>query len=184
MVAALFNSSPRIFQPSAGRGSINPRKNVDGKEPDMSNTTEDLQMKLEVLVIPVSDVDRSLRFYRSLGWQLDAEYEAGPEFRIAQLTPPGSHTSIHVGRGLTPSPPGSAQGNYLVVSDIDRTRADLISRGIDVSEIYHNLYDTGAEVHVPGYADNRRSYASFVSFSDPDGNKWVIQEVSVRQPGR
>ncbi len=149
-----------------------------------SDTTEGLEMKLEVLVLPVSDVDRSINFYQNLGWKLDAQYEAGPEFRIAQLTPPGSHCSVHVGRGLTPSPPGSAQGNYLVVKDIDRTRADLVSRGVEVSEIYHNMYDTGAEVHVDGYADNRRSYASFVSFSDPDGNRWVIQEVSERQPGR
>lgn len=151
----------------------------------MSDSTgELLPMKLEVLAIPVSDVDRSLRFTRARGWRLDADYEAGPEFRIVQLTPPGSQCFIHIGRGHTPSAPGSAQGNYLVVSDLDRTRADLISKGVDVTEIYHNLYDTGAEVHVDGYADNRRSYASFVSFSDPDGNKWIVQEVTERQPGR
>jgi catechol 2,3-dioxygenase-like lactoylglutathione lyase family enzyme len=161
------------------------RTNVDGKETDMSDTTgELLPMKLEVVVIPVRDVDRSLRFYQSLGWRLDADFKAGPEFRIVQLTPPGSPCSIHIGRGLTPSAPGSAHGNYLVVSDIDRTRADLISKDVDVSEIYHNVYDTGTQVQVDGYADNRGSYGSFVSFSDPDGNKWIVQEVSERQPGR
>ena len=151
----------------------------------MSDTTgELLPMKLEVLVIPVSDVDRSLRFYQSLEWRLDADFKAGPEFRIVQLTPPGSPCSIHIGRGLTPTAPGSAQGNYLVVSDIDRTRADLISRGADVTEVYHNVYDSGTEVHVDGHDDNRGSYRSFVSFSDPDGNNWVVQEVSERLPGR
>lgn len=151
----------------------------------MSDATgELLPMKLEVVVIPVSDVDRSLRFYQGLGWRLDADFEAGPEFRIVQLTPPGSPCSIHIGRGLTPSAPGSALGNYLVVSDIDRTRADLASKGVDLSQIYHNVYDTGTPVQVDGYADNRGSYGSFFSFSDPDGNKWIVQEVSERQPGR
>ena len=114
----------------------------------MSDATEELPMKLEVLVIPVGDVDRSLRFYQSLGWRLDADYEAGPTFRIVQLTPPGSPCSIHIGRGVTPSAPGSAQGNYLVVSDIDRARADLISKGVEVTEPFHNLYDTGAQERV------------------------------------
>jgi catechol 2,3-dioxygenase-like lactoylglutathione lyase family enzyme len=122
----------------------------------MSDATgELLPMKLEVVVIPVSDVDRSLRFYQGLGWRLDADFEAGPEFRIVQLTPPGSPCSIHIGRGLTPSAPGSALGNYLVVSDIDRTRADLASKGVDLSPVYHNVYDTGTPVQVDGYADNR-----------------------------
>jgi len=151
----------------------------------MSDTTEELlPMKLEVLVLPVSDVDRSLGFYQGLGWRLDADYEAGPEFRIVQLTPPGSPCSIHIGRGITPSAPGSAQGNYLVVSDIDRARADLISRGADVTEVFHNLYDTGAQERVYSHAPDRGSYRSYASFSDPDGNGWVLQEVTERQPGR
>jgi catechol 2,3-dioxygenase-like lactoylglutathione lyase family enzyme len=111
----------------------------------MSDATEELPMKLEVLVIPVSDVDRSLGFYQGLGWRLDADYEAGPEFRIVQLTPPGSPCSIHFGRGITPSAPGSAQGNYLVVSDIDRARADLTSKGVEVTEAFRNVYDTGTQ---------------------------------------
>ncbi|WP_374101998.1 VOC family protein [Arthrobacter sp. ISL-5] len=127
-------------------------------------------MKLEVLVIPVSDVDRSLHFYQSLGWRLDADYESGPTFRIVQLTPSGSPCSIHIGRGLTPSAPGSAQGNYLVVSDIDRARADLISRGVDVTEAFHHLYDTGAQKRVYGHAADRRSYATLGSEEDRYGN--------------
>lgn len=143
-----------------------------------------MNMKLEVVVIPVADVDRALRFYQGLGWRLDADYEAGPKFRIVQLTPPGSECSVHVGRGLTPAAPGSAQGTYLVVSDIDQARADLISRGVEVSEVYHNVYDTGAQERVDGPAADRPSYASFASFSDPDGNGWVLQQVKERLPGR
>ncbi len=150
----------------------------------MSDATEELPMKLEVLVIPVSDVDRSLRFYQGLGWRLDADYEAGPEFRIIQLTPPGSPCSIHFGRGITPSTPGSAQGNYLVVTDIDRARADLTSKGVEVSEAFHNVYDTGTQERVYGHAADRRSYGTYAAFSDPDGNGWVLQEVTERQPGR
>ncbi|MEU5786143.1 VOC family protein [Micromonospora purpureochromogenes] len=141
-------------------------------------------MKLEVVVIPVADVDRALRFYQGLGWRLDADYEAGPKFRIVQLTPPGSACSIHLGRGLTSAAPGTAQGTYLVVSDIDQARADLISRGVEVSEVYHNVYDTGDQERVDGPAPDRRSYASFASFTDPDGNGWLLQEVKERQPGR
>ncbi|WP_346537644.1 VOC family protein [Micromonospora sp. DPT] len=141
-------------------------------------------MKLEVVVIPVADVDRALRFYQGLGWRLDADYEAGPKFRVVQLTPPGSACSIHLGRGLTPVAPGTAQGTYLVVSDIDQARADLISRGVEVSEVYHNVYDTGDQERVDGPAPDRRSYASFASFTDPDGNGWLLQEVTERQPGR
>ncbi|MDQ0823722.1 catechol 2,3-dioxygenase-like lactoylglutathione lyase family enzyme [Arthrobacter sp. V1I7] len=151
----------------------------------MSETTEELQpMKLEVLVLPVSDVGRSLGFYQGLGWRIDADFEAGPEFRIVQLTPPGSPCSIHIGRGITSSAPGSAQGNYLVVSDIERARADLISRGADVTEVFHNLYDTGTPERVYGHAPDRTSYGSYASFSDPDGNVWLLQEVTERQPGR
>lgn len=147
------------------------------KEPTMN-------MKLEVVLLPVADIDRTLRFYQSLGWRLDADYEAGPKFRIVQLTPPGSECSIHFGRGLTPAAPGAVQRTYLVVSDIDQARADLISRGVEVSEVYHNVYDSGAEERVDGPAPDRRSYASFASFTDPDGNGWLLQEVNERLPGR
>jgi catechol 2,3-dioxygenase-like lactoylglutathione lyase family enzyme len=148
-----------------------------GKEPTMD-------MKFEVTAIPVADVDRALRFYQNLGWRLDADYEAGPKFRIVQLTPPGSACSVHLGRGLTPAAPGTAQGTYLVVSDIDQARADLVSRGVEVSEVYHNVYDTGDQERVDGPAPDRRSYASFASFTDPDGNGWLLQEVRTRAPGR
>jgi catechol 2,3-dioxygenase-like lactoylglutathione lyase family enzyme len=143
-----------------------------------------INMSLEVIVIPVADVDRALRFYRSLGWRLDADYEAGPEFRIVQVTPPGSVGSVIFGRGVTPVAPGSAQGLYLVVFDIDRARADLVGRGVDVSEVFHNVYDNGVQEPVDGPDPERRSYASYASFSDPDGNGWLLQEVQVRLPGR
>lgn len=142
-----------------------------------------VDMKVEVIVLPVADVDRALRFYQGLGWRLDADYEAGPAFRIVQLTPPGSACSIHFGRGVTPAPPGSARG-YLVVFDLDRARADLISKGAEVSEVFHHTYDTGAEEQVDGPDPDGRSYASYASFSDPDGNGWLLQGVQERAPGR
>ncbi|GIF68453.1 hypothetical protein Ais01nite_64880 [Asanoa ishikariensis] len=141
-------------------------------------------LKLEVVAIPVADVDRALRFYQGLGWRLDADYEAGPKFRIVQLTPPGSACSIQFGRGVTPAAPGTVQNTYLVVSDLGQARADLISKGVQVSEIFHNVYDSGDQERVDGYAPDGRSYASFASFTDPDGNGWLLQEIKERQPGR
>ncbi|MGW1618095.1 VOC family protein [Streptomyces sp. NPDC002172] len=143
-----------------------------------------MDMRFEVAAIPVADVDRALGFYRNLGWRLDADYEAGPDFRIIQLTPPGSACSIHFGRGITPAAPGSAQGLYLVVSDIQAARADLLGRGVEVSEVYHNVYDTGSQVRVDGPDPDGRTYATYASFSDPDGNGWILQEVTERLPGR
>lgn len=143
-----------------------------------------VEVKLEVVIVPVADVDRALRFYQGLGWRLDADYEAGPTFRIVQLTPPGSPCSIQFGRGLTPAAPGSLQGTYLVVDDLEQARADLISRGAEVSGIFHNVYDSGAQERVDGPAPDGRSYASFATFTDPDGNGWLLQEVKERQPGR
>jgi catechol 2,3-dioxygenase-like lactoylglutathione lyase family enzyme len=154
------------------------------KEIDMPETPEDLPMKLEVVVIPVADVDRSLGFYQGMGWRLDADYEAGPTFRIVQMTPPSSECSIHFGRGLTPLEPGSVQSTYLVVTDIDQARAHLISRGVEVSEIFHNVYDAGFQERVYGHAPGRDSYGSFAEFSDPDGNGWVLQQVKERPAGR
>jgi catechol 2,3-dioxygenase-like lactoylglutathione lyase family enzyme len=142
-----------------------------------------VDMKIEVHIIPVADVDRALRFYQSLGWRLDADFEAGPEFRIVQLTPPGSECSIIFGRGVISAAPGSAEG-YLVVFDLDTARADLASRGVEVSKIFHKVYDTGTEVRVDGRDPDGRSYASYASFSDPDGNGWELQEVQERLPGR
>ncbi|WP_246157745.1 VOC family protein [Catellatospora sichuanensis] len=154
----------------------------DGATDDVTPPTMD--MKVEVVVIPVADIDRSLSFYRSLGWRLDADYEAGPKFRIVQLTPPGSECSVHLGRGLTPAAPGTTQGTYLVVADLDQARADLIGRGVEVSEIFHNIYDNGFQERVDGPAPDGRSYASYATFSDPDGNGWLLQEVKERAPGR
>jgi catechol 2,3-dioxygenase-like lactoylglutathione lyase family enzyme len=150
----------------------------------MSDTPEELAMKLEVVVIPVADVDRAVGFYRSLGWRLDNDLDAGPEFRAVQFTPPGSECSIHFGRGVTSLAPGSVQGTYLVVSDINRARADLISKGVEVSEIFHNSYETGVPVRVDGYPADAGSYAALATFSDPDGNGWLLQEVKERLPGR
>jgi catechol 2,3-dioxygenase-like lactoylglutathione lyase family enzyme len=124
-------------------------------------------MKLEVVVIPVSDVDRAKRFYSNLGWRLDADFVRGDEFRVVQFTPPGSPCSIHFGTGITSAVPGLAQGLYLIVSDIEAARAELVDHGVDVSELFHRA---GREGPISGPDPARRSYASFASFSDPDGN--------------
>ena len=141
-----------------------------------------VDMKLEVVVIPVSDVDRAKRFYGGLGWRLDADFVIGDEFRGVQFTPPGSPCSIHFGTGVTPAVPGSARGLYLVVSDIEAARAELVDRGVEVSEVFHRAGPGKPPLSGPDPA--RRSYASFASFSDPDGNGWLLQEVTVRLPGR
>ena len=136
-----------------------------------------VDMKLEVVVIPVSDVDRAKGFYGSLGWRLDADFVRADGSRAVQLTPPGSPSSIQLGTG-------SALPIYLVVNDIDAARAELIGRGIDVSEVYHRGDGSGPDGRVSGPDPERRSYASFASFSDPDGNRWLLQEVTQRLPGR
>jgi catechol 2,3-dioxygenase-like lactoylglutathione lyase family enzyme len=143
-----------------------------------------VDMKLEVVVIPVSDIDRAKRFYGGLGWRLDADFVMGNDFRIVQFTPPGSPCSIHFGTdrtGITPATPGSAQGLYLIVSDIEAARAELVDRGADVSELFHRV---GRGDRLSGPDPERRSYSSLASFSDPDGNGWLLQEVTVRLPGR
>jgi len=139
-----------------------------------------MDMKLEVVVIPVSDVERAKRFYGGLDWRLDADIARGA-FRVVQFTPPGSSCSIQFGTGLTSSPAGSSQSVYLVVSDIEAARSELIARGIEVSEVFHR---GGPKGHLNGPDPERRSYASFVSFADPDGNGWLVQEVTARLPGR
>jgi catechol 2,3-dioxygenase-like lactoylglutathione lyase family enzyme len=141
-----------------------------------------VDMKLEVVVIPVSDVDRAKRFYGNLGWRLDADFAIGDEFRVVQFTPPGSPCSIHFGTGVTPAVPGSARGLYLVVSDIEGARSDLVGRGVNTSEVFHRAGP--GKPPVSGPDPERRSYASFASFSDPDGNGWVLQEIRTRLPGR
>jgi catechol 2,3-dioxygenase-like lactoylglutathione lyase family enzyme len=144
-----------------------------------------VDMKLEVITIPVSDVDRAKEFYGGLGWRLDADFSKGDD-RVVQFTPPGSQCSVHFGRNLTPVAPGSAQSLWLIVSDIKAARDELVGRGIEVSEVFHyagwNRVDPDARLSGP--APDRRSYASFVSFSDPDGNGWLLQEITTRLPGR
>jgi catechol 2,3-dioxygenase-like lactoylglutathione lyase family enzyme len=145
-------------------------------------------MKLEVIVIPVSDVDRAKRFYQTMGWRLDADFVAGEDFRVVQLTPPASECSIIFGKGVSSAAPGSAQGLYLVVFDIEQARAELVDRGVDVSEVFHDaggvFHHAGVEGRVRGPDPKRRDYCSFCSFSDPDGNGWVLHEVKKRAPGR
>ena len=143
--------------------------------------------KLELVVIPVSDVDRAKRFYAALGWRLDIDFAATKEYRVVQFTPPGSACSIIFGIGITPAAPGSAVGLYLIVSDIETARADMIDRGVKVSEPF---YDAGGVFHhingkgvVGGLQPQRRSYGTYASFSDPDGNGWFLQEVTARLPG-
>lgn len=147
-----------------------------------------VDMRLEVVVVPVTDVDRAKDFYSQLGWRLDADLASGEDFRVVQFTPPGSPASVIFGTGLTSAAPGSAEGLHLVVSDIEAARAELADRGVEVSEVFHDaggvFHRAGTEGRVPGPDSERRSYASFASFSDPDGNGWVFQEITTRLPGR
>lgn len=149
---------------------------------------EAADLKVEVVVVPVSDVDRAKRFYQTLGWRLDADYAAGDDFRVVQLTPPGSACSIIIGTGITSGAPGSADSLILAVYDIEAARAELIGRGVDVSEVFHDVggvfHHAGTEGRLPGLDPEGRSYASFASFSDPDGNGWLLQEIKRRLPGR
>jgi catechol 2,3-dioxygenase-like lactoylglutathione lyase family enzyme len=146
-----------------------------------------IDLKVEVVVIPVSDVERAKRFYESLGWRLDADFAAGDDWRLVQMTPPGSPCSIMFGKGFTTAAPGSLQGTFLVVDDLDAARTQLIGRGVEVTEVFHfegDLLNARTEGHAPGRDPKGRSYFSFASFNDPDGNGWLIQEVTSRFPGR
>jgi len=153
-----------------------------------------VDMKLEVVVIPVSDVDRAKRFYGGLGWRLDADYASDDGyFRVIQFTPPGSGCSVIFGKNVTAATPGSAQGLYLIVSDVEAARQELLGRGVDISEVFHDAAGayTGSDepylfgrVRVSGPDPEHRSYRSFASFSDPDGNGWLFQELTHRAPGR
>ena len=141
-----------------------------------------LDMKLEVVVIPVADAERSKQFYEGLGWRLDADFVVGDTFRGIQFTPPGSTASIHFGIGITAAAPGSASGLFLIVSDIEAARAELIDRGVEVSEAFHR--EGPGKPPVKGRDPERRSYSSFATFKDPDGNEWLLQEITTRLPGR
>ena len=156
-------------------------------------TVARVDMKFEVVVIPVSDVDRAKEFYGRLGWRLDADYDNGDDFRVIQFTPPGSGCSVIFGKNVTAAAPGSAQGLYLIVSDIEAARDELVAHGVDASEVFHDAGGVYAgtdqpylfgRLRVSGPDPEHRSYRSFVSFSDPDGNGWLLQEVTTRLPGR
>ena len=152
-----------------------------------------VDMKFEIVVIPVSDVDRAKEFYAGLGWRLDADYDNGKDYRVIQFTPPGSACSVIFGRNVTGAAPGSAQGLYLIVDDIEAARKNLLQRGFAVSEAFHGAADTYSgpdetylfgRVRVSGPDPEHRSYRSFASFRDPDGNGWFFQEITTRLPGR
>jgi catechol 2,3-dioxygenase-like lactoylglutathione lyase family enzyme len=141
-----------------------------------------IAMRLEVVAVPVTDIDRAKDFYATtLGWRLDADFDVNKDFRGVQVTPPGSPCSVHFGRGITSAAPGSIDHLYLVVSDIEAARAELVGRGVDVSEIFHLL---PGEDPKPGPDPERGTYQSYASFRDPDGNSWLLQEITTRLPGR
>ena len=152
-----------------------------------------VDMKLEIIVIPVSDVDRAKEFYGRLGWRLDSDYDNGNDFRVIQFTPPGSGCSVIFGKHVTAAAPGSARGLYLIVADIAAARGELLGRGVRISEVFHDAGGVYAgpdepylfgRLRVSGPDPEHRSYRSFASFSDPDGNGWLLQEITVRLPGR
>jgi len=157
-----------------------------------------MSLKLEAIVLPVSDVDRAKSFYEAAGFRMDIDNAASDDYRCVQFTPPGSECAIFIGKGLTSAAPGSVQGLYLVVDDIEKSRADLIDRGIEVRDIFHDEdglfyhgHDTGGAVSYPpqskqlaGPHPERADYGSYATFTDPDGNGWVLQEVKKRAPGR
>jgi catechol 2,3-dioxygenase-like lactoylglutathione lyase family enzyme len=148
---------------------------------------EPIDMKLEVVVLGVSNVDRAKAFYEKLGWRLDADFATGDDWRVVQLTPPHSDASVIFGKGITSPKPGSADGLILAVDDVDAARADLVARGVAVSEVFHyagGVFGAGENARVGGRDPQRRSYFSFASFEDPDGNGWLLQEIRARLPGR
>src|SRR6202140_4416030 len=156
-------------------------------------TVARVDMKFEVVVIPVSDVDRAKEFYASLGWRLDADYDNGSDFSVIQFTPTGSGCSVIFGKNVTAAAPGSAQGLYLIVSDVAAARDELLGRGVKVSEGFHDAAGVYAgpdepylfgRLRVSGPDPDHRSYRSFASFHDPDGNGWLFQEITTRLPGR
>ncbi|HEY6129819.1 MAG TPA: VOC family protein [Candidatus Acidoferrum sp.] len=163
-------------------------QNVAGVDPKVAT----VDMKFEIVVLPVSDVDRAKEFYGRLGWRLDADYAHEDDFRVIQFTPPGSGCSVIFGKNVTAAAPGSAQGLYLIVSDIEAARRELLDRRIDVSEVFHNegVYAGADEpylfgsVRLSGPDSEHRSYRSFASFKDPDGNGWLFQELTTRLAGR
>ena len=167
-------------------------KPVPTKDTSSDAKAGTVDMKFEIVVLPVSDVDRAKEFYAKLGWRLDADYAHENDFRVIQFTPPGSGCSVIFGKNVTAAAPGSSQGLYLIVSDIEAVRAELLRRGVEVSEVFHNegVYAGTDEpylfgrVRLSGPDAEHRSYRSFASFKDPDGNGWLFQELTTRLPGR
>ena len=155
---------------------------MSSEQVTQKTTPATVDLKLEAVVIPVTDVDRAKRFYESLGWRLDADFPGLDNWRAVQFTPPGSPCSIHFGKGVTTAAPGSIKNIYLVVSDIEAARAELIGRGVAVSEVFHFAAFGGPPV--PGPDPKGGSYATFATFSDPDGNSFLLQEIKTRLPGR
>jgi catechol 2,3-dioxygenase-like lactoylglutathione lyase family enzyme len=164
---------------------------TDARSSDASGVANvrNVDLKLEVVVIPVSDVDRAKEFYEKLGWRLDADFPFDNGFRVVQFTPPGSGCSLQFGTNMTSAAPGSAQGNYLIVSDIDAARDQLAARGVEVSEVFSPgtpgaQFQSDGSDRVDGPAPDHASYSSFATFNDPDGNSWLLQEITARLPGR
>jgi len=159
------------------------------KEPLTGGSAAQVDMKFEVVVIPVANVDRSKAFYTKLGWRLDADFPFDNGFRVVQFTPPGSGCSVQFGTKITTAPPGSAQGLYLIVSNVEAARQELVTRDVEVSEVFHAL-KPGAQFlpesdgRANGLDPEHRSYFSYATFSDPDGNTWLCQEITTRLPGR
>ena len=147
-----------------------------------------MDMRLEVVVLPVADVDRAKDFYKELGWRLDADFTSSPEFRVVQLTPPGSPCSVIFGTGVTAAAPGSVEQLLLIVDDIEAVRDEIAGHRVAVSEVFHDeggvFHHAGTAGRVPGPAPDGQSYGSFASFSDPDGNRWLLQQITTRLPGR
>jgi catechol 2,3-dioxygenase-like lactoylglutathione lyase family enzyme len=170
----------------------NPKDEIPKDEATSHTSGARVDMKLEVIVIPVSDVDRAKEFYKSLGWRLDADFVNGEDWRVIQFTPPGSECSVIFGKNVTAAAPGSAQGLYLVVSDIEAARNELQRRGVKVSEVFHAGSEHAGRdepylfgrLRVNGLDPEHRSYYSFASFNDPDGNGWLFQEITTRLAGR
>jgi catechol 2,3-dioxygenase-like lactoylglutathione lyase family enzyme len=163
---------------------------MNATEVGSSDATGRLELKLEVVVIPVTDVDRAKEFYGRLGWRLDADLPFDNGFRVVQFTPPGSGCSVQFGTNMTSAAPGSARGLYLIVPDIEAARSELVAQGVEASEVFHpetpgaQFQPDGSSGRVSGHAPDHDSYGSFATFSDPDGNGWLLQEITTRLPGR
>jgi len=188
-----FRAHADSVERKGGKKMANVTYEVQANDAASEASVARVDMKFEIVVIPVSDVDRAKEFYGRLGWRLDADYDNGNDFRVIQFTPPGSGCSVIFGRNVTGAAPGSAQGLYLIVDDIETARKELLRRGIEISEVFHDaggMYSGPDEPYlfgrrrVSGRDPEHRSYRSFASFKDPDGNGWLFQEITTRLPGR